>query len=445
MAIDTSLLAYAIPAVPIWIAYGARRRALAKRHLSIVEEAQEAGLTEPNSLHPVIDTAACIGCSACVRACPEGEVLGLLEGKASLIDPTRCIGHGACQQACPTGALSLVFGTATRGVDIPFVGSDFQTNVPGIYLAGEIGGMGLIRNAVKQGVEAVEAITVQTAIDPRPEDADMLDLLIVGAGPAGIAASLAATEQGLRFETVEQDSLGGTTAHYPRSKLVMTEPAMLPLYGPLKFKEIRKEALLDVWTDVIESTGLNIRFQERVDQVRPEDDCFTVETSKGEYRARRILLAIGRLGTPRMLGVPGEERSKVVYRLVDAAQYRGRQVLVVGGGDSALEAAIALAEEPGTQVTLAYRGEAFSRARRQNREAVQMLADEGRVRLLFNTVVTRIDGDSVTLSSDGGERRVPNSDVIICAGGVLPTGFLMDIGVRIERRFGLAGVQDLAA
>lgn len=433
---DAAALAYALPAVPIWLSYRARYRATERKSHTILEDAREAGLTEPNSLHPVIDTAKCVGCSACVLACPEGDVLGLLEGKATLIDPTRCIGHGACEQACPADALTLVFGTATRGVDIPFVSPDFETNVPGIYLAGEIGGMGLIRNAVKQGTEAVDAITAANEGDGAD---DMLDLMIVGAGPAGIAASLRAMELGLRFETVEQDSLGGTVAHFPRNKLIMTAPVKLPLYGELRFREIRKEALLGIWQDVIERTGLQIRCNERVVDVAPANRGFTVRTAHGVYRARRVLLAIGRRGTPRKLGVRGEERSNVVYRLTDPAQYAGRRVLVVGGGDSAIEAAVALAGQPGTEVALSYRREAFSRTRRQNRDAIAAAVAEGRVTLYLQSSVEDVRDGSVAIRHRADLLDLPNDDVIICAGGELSTGFLQSMGIHVERKFGTAG------
>lgn len=434
MVFDPAILAYALPALPIWAAYGASRIGRERRHRTIYEEAKDSGLTEPPSLHPVIDPAKCIGCSACVRACPEGDVLGLLEGKATLIDPTRCIGHGACEAACPAGALSLVFGTATRGIDIPSVDRDFQTNIPGMFIAGELGGMGLIRNAIEQGRQAVAAIAKLAAANPAP--ADMLDLLIVGAGPAGISASLAATESGLRFKTVEQDTLGGTVSHFPRNKLVMTEPATLPIYGELRFREIRKEALLGIWTKVIAETGLEIGFQERVTGIEAIAGGFQVQTAAKTYIARRILLAIGRRGTPSELGVKGEDLPKVVYRLIDPEQYRGANVLVVGGGDTALETALSLSEEPGTRVTLCYRGPAFARARKSNRDRVLRAAEDGTIGLLLNSQVEEISNDSVRVSTRGTAREVPNDAVIICAGGVLPTDFLCNIGVMVERKFG---------
>lgn len=436
MDLDPAILAYALPAIPIWAAYGARRRGNEKRHLSIYDEAQEAGLTEPASLHPVIDPLKCIGCSSCIKACPEGEVLGLLDDKAALIDPTRCIGHGACEKACPAGAIALVFGTATRGIDIPFVDDAFQTNVPGIFIAGELGGMGLIRNAIEQGRQAVAAIADQAGDDPAP--IGMLDLLIVGAGPAGISASLAATERGLRFRTVEQDSLGGTVAHFPRGKLVMTEPATLPLHGQLRFREIRKEQLLGIWTEVIEKNGLEIGFEERVAAISEAEGGFTVETSAATYRARRVLLAIGRRGTPRTLGVPGEERSKVVYRLTDPEQYRGRRVLVVGGGDSALEAALALAEQPDTDVTLSYRRGAFTRARKSNRDRILAAVVEGRIDLRLGSQVIEVADETVRIANGGAPWDLPNDDVIVCAGGILPTDFLRSMGVEVDRKFGTA-------
>ncbi len=334
------------------------------------------------------------------------------------------------------GAISLVFGTETRGVDIPTVSPDFETNVTGMFIAGELGGMGLIRNAIEQGRQAMVSVIAAHRSDPAPQD--MLDVIIVGAGPAGISASLAAKEAGLRFATLEQDSLGGTVAHYPRGKIAMTAPVELPLYGTMKFREISKEKLIELWEEVIAETGLKISFGERVVSIDQEAGGFAVATGAGSYRARRIVLAIGRRGTPRKLGVLGEERSKVVYRLCDPEQYRGKKVLVVGGGDSALEAAIALAGEPFTEVTLAYRGEAFARARKPNRDRLLALAGTGRITLRLATELVNIGATSALMERHGVLESSANDIVIICAGGELPDTFLKQSGIAVERKFGTA-------
>jgi thioredoxin reductase/NAD-dependent dihydropyrimidine dehydrogenase PreA subunit len=415
--------------VYLWRALAAERESRAAR-----DAAMDAGLTEPPSLHPLIDGSRCIGCGSCVTACPEGGVLGLIGGKAELIEPALCIGHGECRTACPTEAIELVFGTERRGMDIPHVRGNFETNVPGLFIAGELGGMGLIRNAIEQGRQAIESIRRLAS-----ETTDgVLDVVIVGAGPAGIAASLAAKQHGLRFVTVEQDTLGGTVAQFPRGKLVMTAPAELPLVGRMYFRETTKEELLRFWTEVERRTRLDIHYGERVDAVERQPCGFAVRTSRGTHLARAVLLAIGRRGTPRKLGVPGEERPKVVYRLVDPAQYRGRRILVVGGGDSALEAAASVAGEAGTTVTISYRSEAFSRARSANRDRIEYLAERGRVQILLGSRILAIDEEHVDVEVTGGVRRIPNDAVIVCAGGILPTAFLESAGVAVETKHGTA-------
>ncbi|MXO47473.1 4Fe-4S dicluster domain-containing protein [Erythrobacter vulgaris] len=436
MSVLTSVAAYAVPAASIWGIYSIGRfRSLAKAR-EILTDATEAGLTEPPSLHPAIDTDKCIGCNSCALACPEGNVLGIVEEKATLIDPTRCIGHGACAAACPVGAIQLVFGTEKRGMDIPWVSPEFQTNVPGIYIAGELGGMGLIRNAVTQGREAVENIARTLTDDPAAPDE--LDLFIVGAGPTGIAASLGATKAGLRFKTAEQDSLGGTVAHYPRGKVVMTAPVELPLYGTMDFRSVTKEELIALWTQVIDQTGVEIGYDERVISIDATETGFAIETSAGSYRAKKVLLAIGRRGSPRKLGVPGEDGTNVLYRLKDPEDHIGKRVLVVGGGDSALEAAIAMAETQRIEVTLSYRGEAFSRARKLNRDRIDELATSGQIDVMLASEVKEIAEKVSILRSDGIEEALPNDVVIICAGGVLPIPLLEKLGVEIERKHGTA-------
>ena len=402
------------------------------RNRAALEKAAKAGLTEPASLHPVIDPNKCLGSGSCVTACPEGDVLGLVRRKAALINPTHCIGHGACARACPHDAITLVFGTEKRGVDIPNVSPEFETNVPGIFIAGELGGMGLIRNAIEQGRQAMEVIA------KRKDKNFDYDVAIIGAGPAGFAATLGAKHKGLRCITLEQDSLGGTVAHFPRGKLVMTQPAQLPIIGKVNFRETSKEALLEFWQGVQKKTGININFGERMEGIEPDGKGFLVTTGRARYRTRNVLLAIGRRGTPRKLGVPGEEKKKVVYRLIDAEQYRNQHVLVVGGGDAALEAALSIAEEPGTTVTLSYRSGSFSRAKEKNRARVETMSKTGRLNVLLSSNVKQIHENQVEIDQEGKLHQLPNGAVIVCAGGVLPTPFLKQIGIEVETKFGAA-------
>jgi thioredoxin reductase len=329
-------------------------------------------------------------------------------------------------------AIKLVFGTAQRGIDIPFVDPNFQTNVPGIYIAGELGGMGLIRNAIEQGRQAMAEIIKNKS----PQAKDVLDVVIVGAGPAGLSSSLAAKEKDLNFVTVEQDSLGGTVSHFPRGKLVMTAPAYLPMYGKVNFRETSKEALLEFWNKVVADTGLEINFEERVDKIEKTADGFEVVTSKGSYLTKSVLLAIGRRGTPRKLGVTGEDSSKVVYRLIDPEQYRGQSVLVVGGGDSALEAATSIAEVPDTKVTISYRSDGFSRAKLKNRDKVDTQCSAGNLDVLLSSNVLEIREDTVDIEHSGNTVTIENDAVIVCAGGILPTQFLKSAGVEIETKYG---------
>ena len=427
------LLFYLIPMVGIWSIYAIRRSRRHAQSAQLLEEAEMSGLTEPSSLHPRIDPSRCLGCGTCVSACPEGEILGLHKGKAVLVKPTSCIGHGACKEACPQDAIRLVLGTDRRGVEVPVTDSNFETNVPGLFVAGEVTGMGLIRNAITQGTQALDAASAYAHGESKD---DRLDAVIVGVGPAGLAASLRAAELGLNFATLEQDTLGGTIAHYPRGKVVMTSPVELPGYGSVKLRETSKEHLLKLWADAIRKSGLRIQSGQRVKAIQKDSDGLIVETLTKSFKSRSVLLCIGRRGSPRRLGVAGEELQKVVYRLVDAEQYRGRRVMVFGGGDSALEAAISLSEQPGTEVSLCYRGESFSRAKQANREQVETAASKSSLQVILGATPDAILPESVQIRTAGGVKEIANDDVIVCIGGELPTEFLKESGISIETRHG---------
>jgi len=243
---------------------------------------------------------------------------------------------------------------------------------------------------------------------------------------------------GMRFAVVEQDSLGGCVFQYPRAKLVMTAPVTLPLVGKVRFGQTSKEALLEFWRGVEQRTRLPMRYGERVESIARDGAGFVVRTTKGELRAASVLLAIGRRGTPRKLEVPGEELPKVVYRLIDPEQYAGQHVLVVGGGDSALEAAASVAECGARSVTLSYRAEAFSRAKPRNRERIAAAERSGRLQVLLESNVRRIEPGSVAIRCKGRDIELANDAVIISVGGILPADFLRQVGVEVETKYGTA-------
>lgn len=399
-----------------------------------IQKAKEEGLHEPVSLHPEIDLNTCIQSGACIEACPEKEIIGIRNGKAALINASRCIGHGACFHACPVEAITLVIGTEKRGVDLPHVKQDFETNVPGIFIAGELGGMGLIKNSVEQGKQAVGNIA--RTISKAKTDSE--DLVIIGAGPAGISATLEAKRLGLKTVTVEQDTLGGTVFSFPRSKIVMTAPMDLPLYGKVQLTETKKSELLGIWVKALEANQIKIRENTKVESITREGELFAVHVSTGEtLSTKAVLLAIGRRGTPRKLNIPGEQLEKVAYRLLEPEQIEGKNILVVGGGDSAIEAALALSEQ--NKVLLSYRSEAFQRIKPKNSEKIKAAMANDKIDVQFSSNVLNISEESISLSLPGGEmREVPNDLVYIFAGGELPTEFLKKAGVEITTRFGHA-------
>jgi thioredoxin reductase/NAD-dependent dihydropyrimidine dehydrogenase PreA subunit len=419
------------------LAFGLVQLVLYRRHharsVRALAHAEERG-KQPLSLHPVIDPALCIGSVACVKACPEGDILGIVDGASQLVNPDRCIGHGECAAQCPVDAIKLVVGTAQRGVDLPEVDEHFETSRRGVHVIGELGGMGLIRNATVQGTQLARRFAEVL----RPgAGAGLLDVAVVGAGPSGLVAAAGLREAGLDVRVLEQETFGGTIAQYPRQKLAMTEPVPLPFGMRLPARTISKEKLLEAFQALVARSKVPIDEGCKVLGLEGQDGDFQIKTSKGEVRARKVVLAVGLRGTPRKLGVPGEDQQHVTYRLTDAEQYDGCKVLIVGGGDAALEAAIQLAERGEASVALSYRGAELGRCREANRLRFSELADEGRVCAHFQTELASIGERDVTLRTPrGGASKEPADFVIICAGGELPLEFLAKAGVSLRRYHG---------
>lgn len=425
------LTAFLIAGVIYW--YLRKAKSLSQITANKLEIAKESGRFEPISLYPHIDPLTCIGSGACISACPEKDVLGLMNARGTLINTTSCIGHGACFEACPVDAISLRIGTEKRGVDLPHVNPDYQTNVDGIYIAGELGGMGLIKNSIEQGIEAVNGIHARCKNKTiEIGETDVLNLLVVGAGPAGIGAALRAKELGLSYTVLEQESLGGTVFTYPRSKVVMTHPVDLPLYGEVKLTNTSKEELLAIWEDIRTTYNLNIREGMKVESVQPEQEYFNIELADGSsIKAHNVLLAIGRRGTPRKLNVPGELSTKVAYRLLDAEHIEGERILVVGGGDSAVESAMLLMEQ--NSVYLSYRKGAFARIKAGNQTLIDKAIEDKALEVLFESQVQKIDADDIYLKQNDEDLKLEDIDrIYIFAGGELPTQFLQKAGITME-------------
>jgi thioredoxin reductase len=368
--------------------------------------------------------------------CPEGDVLAMLGGKAVIVNGYKCIGHSLCADACPVGAITMVMASPSMGGDMPTLSGEFETTVPNLFIVGELGGLALIKNAVNQGRECVDTILNRfTARGTARTVADVYDVLIIGAGPAGIAASLRAIQHKLKYLTLERDEIGGTVAKYPRQKLVMTSPVEFPMYGKFKKTELSKENLLAFWDKVLHRADFKVRTGQKVQDIqRGEDGIFTVKSQDSQYRSHAVILALGRTGTPRKLGVKGEDLSKVMYRLIEADHYVNKRILVVGGGDSAVEAAMGLAHQVGNKVTLSYRQAQFSRIKERNSLRVADCMKSGKVEVLFNSIPIEFKEQSVLMEVAGEQREIPNDFVWIFAGGTPPNDFLKKIGVGFGAR-----------
>jgi thioredoxin reductase (NADPH) len=408
----------------------------------VADDIKSMGDVVATSLSPSVNPYICIGSGACVAACPEKVVIALVRGQAALVNPLGCIGHGACATACPVNAIRLVYGTKTRGVELPVVDANFQTNRRGVYIAGELGGMGLIRNAAIQGRQAAEHIInggADRAAAPRRGREGALDALVVGAGPAGISATLRLMQAGLRVLLVDREGFGGTILHYPRAKVVMTGELELPVYGKVPKRQLSKEELVSLWGEIREKTQPPMATGELVTRLDPTDDgMWAVASDRGVRRAANVILALGGRGSPQKLGVPGEDQQKVAYRLLEPREFAGKHVLVVGGGNSAVESAVALADRGDcASVSISYRRKEFARCRSENRRRIQTHIETGRVRALFGTELTAIDPQRVTLRDDSKRSgQLANDAVIVQIGGTPPAALLASLGIQLTTKYG---------
>ena len=433
---SVTFLTAGLTALGYW--HRAVQRTQDQRLAAMIRDAKQQGLNQALTQYPHIDRYRCLGCGSCVRACPEKSVLALVEGKSCLVYASHCAGHGLCEQACPVGALTVGLGDTSSRPDIPILSNDLETSVPGVFVAGELGGIGLIRHAISQGTRVIETIAARVRQNKAAARGnDILDVLIIGCGPAGVSAALKAEELELNYSLIAQDDLGGTVRKYPRRKLVLTQPVQLPMYGRMKRTQYMKEELIELWEGLFHVAG--IQFQPYVKfsdlEVRG-DGSLAATTSAGALYCRNLVLALGRRGTPRRLGVPGEDSERVLYELADAADYTNKNLLVVGGGDSAIEAALALAAQPGNRVALSYRRNAFFRIKERNRERIESSRQDGAVEVLFNSQVKKIESNQALLEieTEGGgavsERIIPADHLFVFAGGEPPYPLLKKIGVR---------------
>ena len=413
-------------------------RRLKRRDAEAVVAAEKGKIIShgPQSQHPKIDGNLCIGCASCTLVCPEGDVLAMFGGKAVIINGYKCIGHSLCMDACPVGAITMVMADPSVNGDTPILTPKQETTVKNMFIVGELGGLALIKNAINQGRDCIDHIATRLAASGvSRNNTDVHDVLIVGAGPAGVSASLRAIEKNLKYITVDEGEIGGTVAKYPRQKLVMTSPVEFPMYGKFKKWELSKEELLKFWDQVLRRADFKFSKGEKVSDIqKAEDGTFVVHTSNNQYRTRYVVLALGKGGSPRKLGVKGEGLPKVMYRLIEADHYINKKILVIGGGDSAVEAAMGLAAQVGNTVTLSYRQANFSRLKDRNIKRLEECVRKGKLKVIYNSNPVEFTEESAILEVSGTAQKLANDFVWIFAGGDPPTAFLKKIGVGFNSK-----------
>jgi thioredoxin reductase (NADPH) len=432
LAASAALLVVLIGLPFVWKEIRKKRRAgeLAKRIIP-VSSLTAADIAKIRSLHPqgkkmypAVNRAVCVGCGSCVQSCQEKDVLAVINGKSTLINPLACRCRGDCERNCVTGGLKLVEYGQKLKVRVPWTDENHESNIKGIYIVGSLTGAALIKEAINQGRIAVNHI-MKGAFPP-----DLPTVMVIGAGPAGLSAMLSCRKFGLPVICFEKDRTANTIRNFPKKKFVMAEPVEMPIVGPLWVGDASRERLLEAWEGILEKAGACIATGSRLEMIEKQGGRFQVTVSGKIHACDKVILALGNRGVPRKLGIPGEDGDNVFYNLLEADEFSGSAVTVIGAGDSAIEAALAL-QRNGCRVTLLVRGDGFPKAKARNVERIGQALADGRIRVYYNSQPLAIGAGSITFAS-GGETHLEKADsVFVMAGGELPFALLEKIGIDI--------------